>query len=70
MVWICFLLGWGFLYSEFLQRIDRGFGLVSRFTVKLGYPGNQDAARSFPEAFRSQAFAREPYATVEKTWSE
>ena len=38
--------------------------------MKLGYPGNQDAVRSFPEAFRSQAFAREPSATVEKTWSE
>ena len=29
-------MDWGSLYSKFLQRIDRGFGLVSRFTVKLG----------------------------------
>ena len=36
----------------------------------FGYPGNQDAERSFPEAFQSQAFAREPSATVEKMWSE
>ena len=36
----------------------------------LGYPGNQDAVRSFPEAFQSQEFAREPSATVEKMWSE
>ena len=57
--------------SELSQRIDRFFGLVSRFIVRLlGYPGNQDAVRSFPEAFQSQAFAREPSATVEKMWSE